>query len=156
MKKLIIVYVVLIVAVILLAVTRAGGNLLSLLPLKQATAEIGESKINLIVAKSDEDRIKGLSGRQSLDKNQGMLFVFDKKDKYSFWMKGMNFPLDIIYIDNTRVVDLFENVPNKIDNAPNLTHYIPSTPANYVLEVNAGEAKRLNIKKGTELTLKGI
>lgn len=156
MKKLILVYVILIIAVILLAVTRSGGNILSMLPFRAtATAEVDGAKINLIVVKSAKDSIKGLSGRKNLEQNRGMLFVFEKKDKYPFWMKGMNFPLDIIFIDDATVVDLYENVqPSK--NSQNLIIYRPEKPANFVLEVNSGEARKLKIKKGTKITLKNI
>ncbi len=60
-----------------------AGDISSILPFKgKSTAEINGSKINLIIAKSDKDRLKGLSGRKSLGQDQGMLFVFEKKDKY--------------------------------------------------------------------------
>lgn len=155
MKKLILVYVVLIIAVILLAITRAG-NIASILPFgKTASAQIGKNKINLIVAKNDKDRIKGLSGRKNLGENEGMLFVFEKKDKHGFWMKEMLFPIDIIYIDDDTVVYIVENAPSRAQ-APNLTIYTPPEPANYVLETNAGIAKKFNIKKGTKITFKGI
>lgn len=155
MKKIILVYIVLIIAVILLAITRAG-NIASILPFgKAATAEIGGNKINLIVAKSDQDRIKGLSGRKNLAENEGMLFVFEKKDKHGFWMKGMLFPIDIIFIDDDTVVYVVESAPSSAQ-SPNLTIYSPPEVVNYVLETNAGIAKKFNIKKGTKITFKGI
>ena len=52
-------------------------------------------KIKVELAITPEARAQGLSGRPSLSENEGVLFVFDKPDKYSFWMKNMNFPLDI-------------------------------------------------------------
>src|SRR4051812_34888171 len=102
MKKLIIVYVVLIVALLLLVVVKSGGNLLSFIPSlggSNAHAQINETKFNLLVAKSETERQKGLSGRKSLSQNQGMIFIFDHPDKYGFWMKDMLFPIDIIYIN---------------------------------------------------------
>ncbi len=156
MKKLVIVYVALIIAVLLLAFFRYGGNLPAFAPLgTRASVLVEDKKINLIVAKTEKDRIKGLSGRNSLDKNSGMLFVFEKKDKYSFWMKDMKFPIDIIHISDDTVVEIFENVPIA-KNGENLKVYKPSTPANYVLELNAGKSKEFNIKKGTKLTLQNI
>ena len=72
-------------------------------------------------------------------------------------MKDMNFPLDIIFIDDATVVNLFENVkPGKDTPIGLLPKYAPSVPVDKVLEVNAGVAKKLNIKKGTNITFKGI
>ena len=157
MKKLIIVYVVLIVALILLVVMKSGGNMLSFIPSfgSNATAEINGTKFKLLVAKSENDRQKGLSGRKSLDENQGMLFVFDHPDQYGFWMKDMLFPIDIIYIDTDKVVYVVRKAPAG-GQTPNLVIYRPDEPANYVLEVNAGTADKLNIKKGTTVKLNGV
>ncbi len=155
MKKLILVYVVLIVAVILLAIVKTGGKLSIPNFFGSASAQVNGKTINLIMAKSDKERQLGLSGRKSLDQNQGMLFVFAKKDIYPFWMKDMLFPIDIIYIDTDTVAYIVENaaVPTQ---GSILTVYKPTAPANYVLELNAGQAKKLNITKGTKITLKGI
>ena len=158
MKKLIIVYVVLIVALILLAVFKAGGNLptLPVIGGGSSEADVNGKKISLILAKLDDARMKGLSGRKSLDENQGMLFVFDKKDKYPFWMKDMQFPIDIIYLDNETVVYLVENAPAATGQAQALSIYKPDKDANRVLEVNAGKADEFSIKVGSKITFKGI
>lgn len=157
MKKLVIVYIVLIIAVILLAFVRFGGNLTSFLPIgSKAAAEVNSKKISLLVANSEEERIKGLSGKNDLGKDQGMIFVFEGKSKYPFWMKDMKFPLDIIYISDDTVVDIIENVPHQINNTPNLNHYSNDIDANYVLELNAGKVKELEIKEGTKIKLTDI
>ncbi|OGH16519.1 MAG: hypothetical protein A3C30_05015 [Candidatus Levybacteria bacterium RIFCSPHIGHO2_02_FULL_40_18] len=156
MKKLIIVYVALIIAVILLAVFKAGGNLPSLIPFKGgAEAQVNNKKISLILAKSDKDRTKGLSGRNNLPEDQGMLFIFEKKGTYGFWMRDMKFPIDIIFIDDDMVVYIVENASPGAQ-TPNLTIYIPDVPVNRVLELNAGQVKKLGIKKGIKITFKGI
>ena len=156
MKKLIAVYVVLIIAVVLLAVVRTGGNFSLPNPFKgNAEAQVGDKKINLILAKSDKDRMKGLSGRNSLPEDQGMLFIFEKKGKYGFWRRDMKFPIDIIYIDDNTVVYLVENASVGAQ-APNLTVYTPDTDVNRVLELNAGGAKKYGIKKGAKITFKDI
>ena len=154
MKKLIIVYVVLIVAVILLAIFKVGGNF-SIPFLQKSEAVINGTKINLIVARSEKDKIKGLSERKSLPSGEGMLFIFNKPDRYPFWMKGMLFPIDIIYLANNSVVYIVENAPAP-GQAPNLTIYKPDQPANYVLELNSGMVGKLGIKKGTKITFKNI
>jgi uncharacterized membrane protein (UPF0127 family) len=157
MKKLIAVYIILIIAVILLAVFKAG-SIGSMLHLGGASAEVSGTKINLTIAKSDKDKQKGLSGRKSLGKNEGMLFVFDSKGNYPFWMKGMKFPIDIIFLSDSNVVDVYNNVPLVKENTPTglIPTYAPHEPANYTLELNAGTAEKLNIKKGSKITLKGL
>lgn len=156
MKKLIAVYVALIIAVILLALVRTGGNItLPNLFKGSAEAQVGDKKISLILAKSDKDRMKGLSGRNNLPEDRGMLFLFEKKGEYGFWMRDMKFSIDIIYIDDNTVVYLIENAPAG-GQAPNLTVYTPDTPVNRVLELNAGSAKKYDIKKGTKIIFRGI
>jgi len=157
MKKLVIVYVALIVVVILLFIVRGGGNLLSFIPSfgSRATADVNGHIINLLIAKSENDRVKGLSKRKSLPEDQGMLFIFDKKDRYGFWMKDVLFPLDIIYLDDNRVVHIVKNAPSSTQ-APNLIIYRPDEPANHVLELNGGQADKLKIEEGTTVKFSGI
>ncbi len=107
--------------------------------------EIGEAKINVIVASTGALRAKGLSDTPTLPEDQGMLFVFEKQDIHSFWMKDMRYPLDIIWIDeNNQIVDISENISP--DSYP--TTYASSLPIRYVLEVNAGFSDLHQIKKG--------
>lgn len=99
------------------------------------------------IAITDEKRQKGLSGRKSLPQNHGMLFVFQDKGYHPFWMKGMKFPLDFIWIDDNTVVDLTENVPPpKEGEEP--AHVVPKALVNRVFEVRAGTIKDLNIQIG--------
>lgn len=106
---------------------------------------IGNSVIKVKVALSEEEKRKGLSGREFLPKDQGLLFIFNKPGFYQFWMKEMNFPIDIVWIgDNLEIIDLTENL--KPDSYPQT--FFPSKPAQFVLEVNAGWIKRHYIKKG--------
>ncbi len=157
MKKLIIVYVALIVAVILLAIFRTGSNLPipNLFGGSAAEAQVGDKKIKLILAKSDKDRMKGLSGRNNLPQDQGMLFIFEKKGDYGFWMRDMKFNIDIIFIDDNIVINIVENA-SPSGQAPNLTVYYPDSPVNRVLELNAGGAKTYSIKEGTKINFKNI
>ncbi len=80
---------------------------------------------------------KGLSGRDSMPSDHGMLFVFDSEDYWSFWMKDMKFPLDIIWFNSSRQAVYIEQAlqPCSPDNCPIHT---PSAKAMYVLEVIAG------------------
>ena len=156
MKKIILVYIVLVIAVILLAVVKAGGSFNFSLPFgKTSTAEVNGNKLNLIVAKSEKDRQKGLSGRKSLNQNQGMIFIFDHKDSYGFWMKDMLFPIDIIFIDDETVVYVVKKAPSSAQ-VPNLIIYKPDEPVNRVLEINAGLADKFKIDKGTKIKFKDL
>lgn len=91
---------------------------------------------------------QGLSGRTSLPQNQGMLFIFQTANRYPFWMKDMKFPLDMIFMNNGKIVAIFNNVPVPKGTNPNLPTYTPASPANQVLEINAGQAKKYKFKNG--------
>ena len=116
---------------------------------------IGSTTIALEIADTQSTRSKGLSDRSSLDQNSGMLFVFTETKKYQFWMKGMNFPIDILWIKDNVVVDILKNVPAPAKGTPDqeLPLYEPITPINQVLEVNAGFVDAHGIKVGDSITL---
>ena len=110
-------------------------NAITVSTLAITTLSIGETNIIVEIADTDTARTRGLSRRMTLGENRGMLFVFDFADYHSFWMKDMNFPLDIIWLDdNWRVVDITPNIPS--EDFPKI--YRPRAPARYVVEVNAG------------------
>lgn len=89
----------------------------------------------------DEDRAMGLMFRPSLPKDRGMLFIFERPDFHGIWMKNCRFPIDIVWLDEERkVVHLAESVPPcKAEPCP---VYNPLRRAAYVVELNAGQAKR--------------
>lgn len=99
------------------------------------------------VAVTPQEKSKGLGERDSLATNDGMLFPFDKPARYQFWMKGMRFALDFIWIDGTTVADITENVPPP-NGEVNLPVYQPKVPVDKVLEVNAGLVKQYGIQIG--------
>ncbi len=90
---------------------------------------------------------RGLSGRASLPGDSAMLFVFERPGKQCFWMKDMNFALDIIWLDATkRVVYL------ALDISPETypKTFCPDQDAAYVVEVNAGRAQKNGVKVGSK------
>lgn len=89
----------------------------------------------------DEDRAMGLMFRPSLAKDRGMLFVFGSSDFHGIWMKNCRFPIDILWLDEERkIVHVAEAVPPcKADPCP---VYNPLRRAAYVVELNAGQARR--------------
>lgn len=112
---------------------------------------IDDTILEVEIASTSEAVKVGLSGRPTLEKNRGMLFVFPKPYIYSFWMPNMQFPLDIIWINEGKVVDIDHEVLNNFDPAKPV-FYTPISPAKYVLEVNAGVARANNIQTGSSVT----
>ena len=95
-------------------------------------------------------------GRSSLDKNEGMLFIFPGETSPSFWMLGTLISLDIIWIDSgLSVVGVASNVPPHSGSGSPPTYH-PPQPVRYVLEVNAGVAEQLGIEPGSLVELVGI
>ena len=106
---------------------------------------INGHRLNLEVMRTQEEQIWGLSGRESLNENAGMLFVYEEPVVPSFWMKDMNFSIDIIWIGSDRkIVDITENIAP--ETYPNT--FRPKAPIQYVLEVNAGWALDRNVAVG--------
>lgn len=102
------------------------------------------------VADTPQSRERGLMWRKKLDRNRGMLFIFDVPGEYAFWMKNTYIPLDIIWIDeNKRVVFISKNTqPHLCSNPPVIN---PRVRAKYVLEVNAGISDEIKLKIGDEV-----
>jgi hypothetical protein len=120
------------------------------------TLKIGSKSVEVEVVDSEELRAKGLSGRSSLEENKGMLFVFEKRDvEPVFWMKDMEFAIDIIWIDNDKIVRIDKEVPSAKKGVPDgsLTRYAPGQPIDYVLEVSSGFSDKNTIKIGDSVTL---
>ncbi|MDA2935867.1 DUF192 domain-containing protein [Patescibacteria group bacterium AH-259-L05] len=112
--------------------------------------KINNVVVNVELAQTLKEKAQGLSGRDLLDENQGMLFVYDVQDLYSFWMEDMKFPLDIIWIDKGyTIIDLHTNVLP--DSFPQT--FQPKNPAQYVLEVNAGFCEKHNITIGDTVSV---
>ncbi len=155
MKKILVAYGVLIVVVLLLAFLKFGGT--NLIPsFGSKTAEINKHTYNLLIANDDKSRQVGLSNRKSLDQNTGMIFIFPKKGIYSFWMKNTQIPLDMIYINDEKIVYIVKNAPPQAGKAGNLPIYTPTNEANFVLEINGGQSDKYKFKTGDKVTLKGV
>ncbi|HZJ18276.1 MAG TPA: DUF192 domain-containing protein [Patescibacteria group bacterium] len=123
---------------------------------KQATANINNHVFKITIAKSAKEKEIGLSNKKNLAKNQGMLFPFNKEDYYGFWMKNMQFPIDIIYIKKGKIVTIFENVKPPKEVKGKLVVYQPSETSDTVLEINAGLVKEYKIKTGNEVKYENI
>ncbi len=98
-------------------------------------------------------RAQGLSGRPELAQDAAMLFIFDQPTAQSFWMKDMQFPLDILWIRNFEVIGYEEHIPHPAANNGEIARMYSREPADMVLEINAGEIARTGIKIGDRVEL---
>ena len=112
----------------------------------KAEVMIKNQQYQVEMVKTPIKMAEGLSGRNELATNSGMLFVYDNEQKRDFWMNKMNFDLDIIFIDDSRVVDFV--TLKKPESSNKIPKYTNLKPANFVLEIPAGEAKKLGLKIG--------
>jgi uncharacterized protein len=102
----------------------------------------------------DEDRAMGLMFRPSLPKDRGMLFLFERPDFQGIWMKNCKFPIDIVWLDEERkVVHVAESVPPcKAEKGDKCPVYTPLRRASYVVELNAGQARKEKAVLGSTIT----
>ncbi len=119
--------------------------------------KVGDAEFSVELAVTRQQQTLGLSGRPSLVLGTGMLFIYEHEGRYNFWMKEMQFPLDIVWVDsNCRVVDVTLNASPQPGLEPEaLTLYSPVGPAQYVLEINAGEAEANSIGPRDPVTFGG-
>jgi uncharacterized membrane protein (UPF0127 family) len=106
--------------------------------------------ITLLIAATPAEQELGLGGISSLASTSGMFFVFDKPDDYGFWMKGMEFSLDIIWLDQSFKIIHIEHDLSPAT-YPNI--FYPGSPGKYVIEVNAGMAQKFSLAIGETMQI---
>lgn len=161
MKKFTFQFTALLIVILATLYFGANGNKsnFSFFPKQQKEAlkvvTINAAKINVEIADTQDKRTKGLGGRDSLATNSGMLFIFPKEDRYSFWMKGTRFPLDIIWIKGNNIVDILTNAkpPENGQKDETLPLFQPVVAIDKVLEVGAGSVDRLQIRVGDKIAV---
>lgn len=122
----------------------------STLKASSTAVQIGKAKMAVDIADTPALRERGLSGRPELEEGTGMLFVFEKPAFYGFWMKDMQFPIDIIWInEEKKVIGVSEGL--EPGSYPEI--YYPREMILYALEVPAGFVSENNIKEGDEFKL---
>ncbi len=127
------------------------------LPQQQATGSLNAIlitprgvQIKAEIADTPLQYVQGLMFREGLCENCGMLFILPAPTIPSFWMKNMNFPIDIIFLDEgMRVVHVFENVP-PCESEP-CPRYSPRNVSSYVLELPASSAKKYGLAENMSL-----
>ena len=114
--------------------------------------ELDGQRYQVEIADDDAERARGLMFRDEMAADHGMLFIHDQEEPQAYWMKNTRIALDILYFDNARrLVSQQRDVPPcALGNG--CPPYPSDAPARYVLELNAGEAARLKLENGAELT----
>lgn len=122
---------------------KKDGSVIFIHPIRVANAFFTSA-----FAVSDEERVRGLSGIKALPENSAMFFVFPKNDAWGIWMKDMNFPIDIIWVDENKKVSFWkENVTP--ETYPEV--FYPPVLERYVIELPAGTIKKEKIRFGDEV-----
>jgi len=117
--------------------------------------ELAGHRYAIEIADDDAERARGLMFRDAMEPDRGMLFIHDSQKPQAYWMKNTKIALDILYFDDTRtLVSQQRDVPpcSLGDACPS---YPSKAPARYVLELNAGEAARIKLEDGAQMTLSG-
>ena len=108
--------------------------------------KVGDDTFQVDIADSPEEHLQGLAGRPSLKNDQAMLFIFERPDLYGFWMKGMLFSIDIIWIKDNQVIGFAEDLDP--DSSPSPKLYYPPALVDRVLEVRSGAVRERQIQIG--------
>jgi len=142
--------------VILAAAFFAAGcgtsNITDELDLTQVTLPNG-AKINAETMRSEPELMRGLMFRESLAPNRGMLFIHPKENTFHYWMYQTKIPLDLIWMDHDRrIVEMsLDTPPCRSTSAKECPNYGGNFKSKYVLEVNAGVARKNGLKNGDSL-----
>ncbi len=158
MKKVLLAFALLLIAAGALFFTQKylkEGGKLSFIK-SASTVTIGDHNFKVTVAASREEREIGLSKTKSLSQDQGMIFLFEKPDYHSFWMKNMKFPIDIIYINKDTIVTIKNNVKPPKDNKESPIIHTPTALADKVLEIQAGLSEKYNFKNGDRVKYENL
>jgi hypothetical protein len=116
---------------------------------------LGEMPLEVEIVSIAESTAQGLSGRNQIGAD-GMLFIFPTTRERSFWMKEMQFAIDMVWINEGKVVGITSDVPTPSAETPlnDLPLYSSTQPVDMVLELPAGDAARREIKVGSSLLFK--
>ncbi|MCF7567727.1 DUF192 domain-containing protein [Sabulilitoribacter arenilitoris] len=118
------------------------------LTLFKTTTDSTQIVIDIEIADTEYETQTGLMYRNSMQNNQGMLFVFNDVSERSFYMKNTKIPLDIIFINDNNTIVSFQKNAKPLDESS-----LPSNaPAKYVLEVNAGLVDTWKLSVGDSIS----
>jgi uncharacterized membrane protein (UPF0127 family) len=117
----------------------------------QAKVIVNNFELIADLAITNDQQIKGLDVKDQLKENEGMLFVEKQPAKYDFWMRGMKFPIDIIWLDNDRTVIHIEHNLQPCVSDLDCPLHSPDKDALYILETVAGFSQKHNVETGTHM-----
>ena len=121
-----------------------------------ALVSVGGENLTVTLSTTPESQSKGLAIKNSIAQNEGMLFIFKSPQKYSFWMKDMKFPIDIIWINSTgKIVHIEKNLQPCVFLIP-CPSYTPNDDSLYVLEVVSNFTNKFDINIGDAVESKVI
>ena len=120
--------------------------------LPRQTASINYTELNLYVTTNSTQVTKGLSDTTELPAGTGMLFYLPHQNQLNFWMRDMNYPIDMLWLDSNRHVVHIEPRVSPDTYPRNFSNPI-GKPAEYVLELNSGDADQFDISIGDKLNL---
>lgn len=157
MKKILLLFAFLLIITggVVLAQNYPKGGKMSFFK-KPPIITIDGHNFKVAVAASQQEREVGLSETEPLQQSQGMIFLFEKSDYHSFWMKNMKFPIDIIYINKDTIVTIKNNVQPPKGNIESPIIYTPAAPSDKVLEIQAGLSEKYNFKKGDKVKYENL
>lgn len=115
------------------------------------TVTINDQTFRVELADSDDERTLGLSGSEPLGQKRGMLFEFETNGFWGIWMKDMNYPIDIIWLNERKSVVHIEQYITP-ESYPRT--FMPPVPARYVLELEADATEKYGIKQGDQATFR--
>ena len=126
----------------------------------RGTIKVDDKILEVQIADTNSLRVRGLMFQDELPYNEGMLFVFDGSETRPMWMLGMQFNLDIIWLDeNSNVVAIEKNVPlcgTTIEVVACRENGVSGNNAKYVLEVTAGFVDKFNITENSKMEIISI
>lgn len=141
------------VSILLLVITVLSQAVSAYFSPPKAVMHLANARFEIRIADNDRTRIKGLSDTPDLPADEAMVFIFDNDSRHAIWMKDMNYPIDIVWLNSSRkVIDFVTNVPP--DSYPKV--FLPKEPARYVVELRSGTVKQKGIKAGQEAIFSGI
>ena len=111
-----------------------------------------KAQFNIEIARSTAEQAQGLMFREDMPQFDGMLFVYDRPHRVSFWMKNTLIPLDMLFVDETGLVKRIHSNAVPLDETP----IFGGDGVQYVLEINGGLANLLNLTEGAEMRYSGI
>lgn len=123
----------------------------------RGTIKLDNKILDVQIAETDAQKVRGLMFQNKLPDDQGMIFVFSQEQVVPIWMLNMQFPLDIIWFDtNGNIVHIEKNVPpckSALETATCTVQNADGKKAKYVLEVSAGFTDRFNITENSKMQI---